>query len=133
MRLARTTPYYKRNAPHICSFWVKGECKRGEVSLLCLLFSSLLVYFFPPSPPPGVPVPPRAAQRPRRPARRPEPARPLLRRRRPGRRQDHEARGHAALARPARGPARHHALRRRTRRDHHGGGQLSFCRQIVSC
>ena len=30
-RLARTTPYYKRNAPHICSFWVKGECKRGEV------------------------------------------------------------------------------------------------------
>ena len=29
-RLARTTPYYKRNAPHICSFWVKGECKRGE-------------------------------------------------------------------------------------------------------
>ena len=43
-RLARTTPYYKRNAPHICSFWVKGECKRGEVSLLCLLFSSLLIY-----------------------------------------------------------------------------------------
>lgn len=30
MRLARTTPYYKRNRPHICSFWVKGECKRGE-------------------------------------------------------------------------------------------------------
>ena len=29
-RLARTTPYYKRNMPHICSFWVKGECKRGE-------------------------------------------------------------------------------------------------------
>ncbi len=29
-RLARTTPYYKRNRPHICSFWVKGECKRGE-------------------------------------------------------------------------------------------------------
>lgn len=30
MKLARTTPYYKRNRPHICSFWVKGKCKRGE-------------------------------------------------------------------------------------------------------
>ncbi len=29
-RLARTTPYYKRNRARICSFWVKGECKRGE-------------------------------------------------------------------------------------------------------
>ncbi|GMS96195.1 hypothetical protein PENTCL1PPCAC_18370, partial [Pristionchus entomophagus] len=29
-RIRRTTPYYKRNAPHICSFFVKGECKRGE-------------------------------------------------------------------------------------------------------
>ncbi|CAD6193516.1 unnamed protein product [Caenorhabditis auriculariae] len=29
-RLARSAPYYKRNAPHICSFFVKGECKRGE-------------------------------------------------------------------------------------------------------
>ncbi|KAH9415713.1 pre-mRNA-splicing factor RBM22 [Dermatophagoides pteronyssinus] len=29
-KLARNSPYYKRNAPHICSFWVKGECKRGE-------------------------------------------------------------------------------------------------------
>lgn len=29
-KLARTAPYYKRNQPHICSFWVKGECKRGE-------------------------------------------------------------------------------------------------------
>jgi len=28
--LARTQPYYDRNKPHICSFWVKGECKRGE-------------------------------------------------------------------------------------------------------
>lgn len=27
--LARTNPYYKRNRPHICSFFVKGECKRG--------------------------------------------------------------------------------------------------------
>jgi len=30
MKLARTSPYYKRNRPHICSFWVKGKCKRGE-------------------------------------------------------------------------------------------------------
>lgn len=28
--LARSTPYYKRNRAHICSFWVKGECKRGD-------------------------------------------------------------------------------------------------------
>ncbi|KAF8447718.1 hypothetical protein L210DRAFT_3527024 [Boletus edulis BED1] len=27
--LARTNPYYKRNRPHICSFFAKGECKRG--------------------------------------------------------------------------------------------------------
>jgi len=26
----RRGPYYKRNLPHICSFWVKGECRRGE-------------------------------------------------------------------------------------------------------
>ncbi|VDM22367.1 unnamed protein product [Hydatigera taeniaeformis] len=30
LKLARTTPYYRRNRPHICSFWVKGECRRGE-------------------------------------------------------------------------------------------------------
>jgi len=29
-KLARKGPYYKRNRPHVCSFWVKGECKRGE-------------------------------------------------------------------------------------------------------
>jgi len=29
-KLSRKAPYYKRNRPHICSFWVKGECKRGE-------------------------------------------------------------------------------------------------------
>ena len=23
-------PYYKWNRPHLCSFWVKGECTRGE-------------------------------------------------------------------------------------------------------
>lgn len=30
MKLKRSTPYYKRNRAHICSFWVKGECRRGE-------------------------------------------------------------------------------------------------------
>ena len=30
MKIARNSPYYKRNRAHICSFWVKGECKRGE-------------------------------------------------------------------------------------------------------
>lgn len=29
-KIARTAPYYKRNRAHICSFWVKGECRRGE-------------------------------------------------------------------------------------------------------
>lgn len=29
-KLARNNPYYKRNRAHICSFWVKGECRRGE-------------------------------------------------------------------------------------------------------
>jgi len=29
-QLARTDPYYKRNRPKICSFFVKGECNRGE-------------------------------------------------------------------------------------------------------
>ena len=29
-KLTRKAPYYKRNRPHVCSFWVKGECKRGE-------------------------------------------------------------------------------------------------------
>lgn len=29
-KLARRAPYYKRNLPHICSFWLKGECKRGD-------------------------------------------------------------------------------------------------------
>lgn len=29
-QLARTDPYYKRNRPHVCSFFVKGECKRGS-------------------------------------------------------------------------------------------------------
>lgn len=29
IKLARKTPYYRRNLPHICSFFVKGECNRG--------------------------------------------------------------------------------------------------------
>ena len=29
-QLARTDPYYKRNRPHLCSFYAKGECKRGD-------------------------------------------------------------------------------------------------------
>ncbi|KAI0064577.1 pre-mRNA-splicing factor SLT11 [Artomyces pyxidatus] len=29
-QLARTEPYYKRNRPHVCSFFAKGECKRGD-------------------------------------------------------------------------------------------------------
>jgi len=29
-QLARSDPYYKRNRPHICSFFVKGQCNRGE-------------------------------------------------------------------------------------------------------
>ncbi len=28
--LARTTPYYKRNRAHVCSFFVKGHCSRGD-------------------------------------------------------------------------------------------------------
>ncbi|KAI8839866.1 hypothetical protein BC829DRAFT_403583 [Chytridium lagenaria] len=28
-KMARTEPFYKRNRAHICSFYVKGECKRG--------------------------------------------------------------------------------------------------------
>ncbi|KAL8286152.1 hypothetical protein RQP46_004640 [Phenoliferia psychrophenolica] len=29
-RLARSDPYYKRNRPHICSFYAKGACNRGD-------------------------------------------------------------------------------------------------------
>jgi len=28
--LARTDPYYKRNQPKVCSFFIKGECNRGS-------------------------------------------------------------------------------------------------------
>lgn len=30
LKLARTQPYYKRNQAHICSFFVKGTCTRGN-------------------------------------------------------------------------------------------------------
>eukprot|EP00049_Salpingoeca_infusionum_P026733 m.27604 g.27604 ORF g.27604 m.27604 type:complete len:420 (+) comp8948_c1_seq1:194-1453(+) len=30
-KMARRQPYYERNRAHICSFWVKGECKRGDL------------------------------------------------------------------------------------------------------
>lgn len=29
-RLARADPYYKRNRPHLCSFFAKGACNRGD-------------------------------------------------------------------------------------------------------
>ncbi|KAI9485620.1 MAG: hypothetical protein EXX96DRAFT_515049 [Benjaminiella poitrasii] len=29
-KLSRNEPYYKRNRAHICSFFLKGECNRGE-------------------------------------------------------------------------------------------------------
>lgn len=29
LKLQRTTPYYKRNRAHLCSFFAKGECTRG--------------------------------------------------------------------------------------------------------
>lgn len=29
-QLARKEPYYKRNRAHICSFFLKGECNRGD-------------------------------------------------------------------------------------------------------
>ncbi|KAF5315549.1 hypothetical protein D9611_004884 [Ephemerocybe angulata] len=29
-QLARTDPYYKRNRPNICSFFLKGDCNRGD-------------------------------------------------------------------------------------------------------
>jgi len=30
-KIARNTPYYKRNQAHVCSFFLKGECNRGEL------------------------------------------------------------------------------------------------------
>ena len=30
LRLARKNPNYRRNLPHICSFYARGECNRGD-------------------------------------------------------------------------------------------------------
>ena len=30
IKLARSSPYYKRNEAHVCSFFLKGNCRRGE-------------------------------------------------------------------------------------------------------
>ncbi|CAO2833341.1 unnamed protein product [Amaranthus hypochondriacus] len=30
LKLQRTTPYYKRNRAHVCSFYIRGECTRGS-------------------------------------------------------------------------------------------------------
>jgi len=30
-RLSHRTPYYKRNLPHLCSFYAKGTCNRGDL------------------------------------------------------------------------------------------------------
>jgi len=29
-RLARSSPYYQRNLPRVCTFWQRGECTRGD-------------------------------------------------------------------------------------------------------
>lgn len=29
LKLQRTTPYYKRNRAHVCSFFIRGQCTRG--------------------------------------------------------------------------------------------------------
>ncbi|UKJ90752.1 hypothetical protein MACJ_001686 [Theileria orientalis] len=29
-RISRVAPYYRRNKPRICTFWVRGMCNRGE-------------------------------------------------------------------------------------------------------
>jgi len=30
LKMARTSPYYKRNEAHVCSFFAKGQCNRGS-------------------------------------------------------------------------------------------------------
>lgn len=40
-QLARTDPYYKRNRPHLCSFYAKGDCNRGsECPYRCVISPS---------------------------------------------------------------------------------------------
>ena len=44
-QLARTEPYYKRNRPHLCSFYAKGECNRGnDCPYRCVFISLPLVH-----------------------------------------------------------------------------------------
>lgn len=47
-KLARTQPYYNRNRAHICSFFVKGECNRGEECPYRFFFNLIffLTFFF---------------------------------------------------------------------------------------
>jgi pre-mRNA-splicing factor RBM22/SLT11 len=46
-QLARTEPYYKRNRPHICSFYAKGECNRGsDCPYRCVLVLFLFWFFY---------------------------------------------------------------------------------------
>ncbi|KAJ3227780.1 RNA binding motif protein 22 [Chytriomyces hyalinus] len=42
-QMARTEPFYQRNRAHICSFYVKGECKRGDECPYRFVFSSALL------------------------------------------------------------------------------------------
>lgn len=51
-KLARTEPYYKRNRPHICSFFVKGTCTRGDecpyrwvITHQYIFIASIIFYF----------------------------------------------------------------------------------------
>jgi len=29
-KIAKRAPQYQRNLPHVCSFWLKGFCSRGD-------------------------------------------------------------------------------------------------------
>lgn len=44
-RLAHATPYHERNKTKICSFWVKGECNRGDECPYRLCFFFFFSYF----------------------------------------------------------------------------------------
>ena len=44
-QLASTDPYYKRNRPKICSFFVKGGCNRGNECPYRFVFSSILLCY----------------------------------------------------------------------------------------
>ena len=44
-QLAMTDPYYKRNRPKICSFFVKGGCNRGNECPYRFIFSSIFLCY----------------------------------------------------------------------------------------